>query len=218
MSEETGGERPKHPKTIPIILFLLLVGAALGGWIWYSSRPFVPAASVATPAATVTRSPVATPPASTAVAAVDDIPGDGFGIVPGPATPWAVAGGPGEPTATPEQLEIEPASLAGPIVLLGPPADSFFRMGDAVTFYWSSPEPLLSGHQYTVYLLSDGAQVALGSAVEANLGNGFQLPAVPGQSVEEPGRLSWLIALEDQATGAIIGQSEVRVITLIADN
>jgi len=87
-----------------------------------------------------------------------------------------------------------------------------------VTFYWSSPEPLAPGQQFTVYLLADSVQVALGSIVEANLGLGYQLSAVPGQGIEQPGQFSWLIAVEDQASGAIIGQSAVRPITLIAGN
>ena len=91
-------------------------------------------------------------------------------------------------------------------------------MGDGVTFYWSSPEPLAPGRQFTVYLLTDGVQVALGSVAEANLGLGYQLSAVPGQGVEQPGQFSWLVAIEDQASGAIIGQSAARSITLIADN
>lgn len=212
MSDESGGERPKLPKTTHIVLFLLAVSFALGGWVWYSTRPLAPQA---TPAATT----AGATPAATAAAtssAVADLPGDGFGIVAGLATPWAVPGGPGEPTPTPEPTA--PPPPAAPIALLGPPADSFFRQGDAVTFYWSSPEGLAAGQQYTVYLLAEGGQVALGSVEGTNLGQGYQLQAAPGQSVEEPGRYNWSIALVDQATGVIIGQSEIRVITLIADN
>ena len=61
-------------------------------------------------------------------------------------------------------------------------------------------------------------QVALGSVAEANLGLGYRLSAVPGQGAEQPGQFSWLVAIEDQASGAIIGQSAARPITLIADN
>lgn len=210
MSDETGGERPKLPRTTHLIVFLLIVGLTLAGWIWYSTRPPAPAATAVVPTAASGTS--ATP---TAVAETADIPGDGFGMVLGPATPWAVPGGPGE-LPTPAVASEPPA--AAPIELIGPPPGSFFRMGDAVTFYWSSPEPLIAGRQFTVYLLADGVQVALGSIAEANLGLGYRLQAVPGRSAGQPGQFSWSIALEDSASGAIMGQSEVRAMTLIADN
>jgi hypothetical protein len=218
VSDESGGERPKLPKTTHIVLYLLIVGAALGGWIWYSTRALAPETK---PAATTgarpatTAAPATAPPAAPATA-VADVPGDGFGVVAGLATPWAVPGGPGEPTPTPPPAT--PAPAAAPIALLGPPAGSFYRQSDLIAFYWSSPEPLAAGQQFTVYLLVGDAQVALGSVDNANLGQGYQVQAIPGQNVEEPGRISWLVAIEEQATGAIIGQSEARAITLIADN
>jgi len=212
MSDEAGGERLNLPRTIHLIIFLLIVGLALAGWVWYSSRPLLaPAAPVAvTPATAATPGAQAAP---TSVTEPVDVPGDGYGVVPGPATPWAVAGGPGEQPAAPPE-----SPPAGPIALIGPPPGSLFRMGDGVTFYWSSPEPPGPGRQFTVYLLTDGVQVALGSVAEANLGLGYRLSAVPGQGAEQPGQFSWLVAIEDQASGAIIGQSAARPITLIADN
>ncbi len=211
MSDEAGGKRPKLPRTTHLISFLLIVGLALAGWVWYSTRLLaLPAPAAATPAPAATAPAQASP---TSVVEPVDVLGDGYGIVPGPATPWAVTGGPGEqPTASPGP----PA--AAPIALIGPPPGSLFRMGDGVTFYWSSPEPPGPGRQFTVYLLTGGTQVALGSVAEANLGLGYQLSAVPGQAVEQPGQFSWLIAIEDQASGAIIGQSAARPIALIADN
>lgn len=209
MNEETGGERPKLPGTTHLLIFLLIVGLALAGWIGYSTR----ALGSAAPAATQT-APTQVGPTQVATAAVD-APGDGFGIVAGQATPWAVPGGPGE-LPTPEATPAPPVAV--PITLIGPPPDSFFRMGDSVTFYWSSPEPLAPGQQFTVYALADGAQIALGSIAEPNLGLGYQLHVVPGPVTGRPGPFNWSIALEDQASGAIIGQSAVRGITLIADN
>jgi len=211
MSDEAGGKRLNLPRTIHLIIFLLIVGLALAGWVRYNNRPLAPADSAtATPAPAATAGAQAAP---TSAAEPVDVPGDGYGVVPGPATPWAVAGGPGEqPAALPE------SPPAAPIALIGPPPGSLFRMGDGMTFYWSSPEPLAPGRQFTVYLLTDGVQGALGSVAEANLGLGYRLSAVPGQGVEQPGQFSWLVAIEDQASGAIIGQSAVRLITLVADN
>lgn len=210
MNEETGGERPKLPRTSHLLAFLLIVGLVLAGWIGYSTR----ALGSAAPAMTQTATTQVAPPA-TAAADLADLPGDGFGIVAGQATPWAVPGGPGE-LPTPEATPAPP--VAAPITLIGPPPDSFFHMSDGVTFYWSSPEPLAPGQQFTVYALAGGAQIALGSIDEVNLGLGYQLNVVPGLSVGRSGPFNWSIALEDQASGAIIGQSGVRGITLIPDN
>lgn len=217
MNEETGGERPKLPRTSHLLIFLLIVGLVLAGWIGYSTRALGPAAPAMTQTAPTQVGPTQVGPTQVATAAAEliDAPGDGFGIVTGQATPWAVPGGPGE-LPTPEATPAPPAAV--PITLIGPPPDSFFRMSDGVTFYWSSPEPLAPGQQFTVYALAGGAQIALGSIDEANLGLGYQLHVVPGQSIGQPGPFNWSIALEDQASGAIIGQSAVRGITLIADN
>ncbi len=209
MNEETGGERPKLPGTSRQLAFLLIVGLALAGWIGYRTRALGPAAPAVTQTAPTQVGPTqVAPPAA-------ELPGDGFGIVAGQATPWAVPGGPGE-LPTPEATPAPPVAVS--ITLIGPPPDSFFRMGDGITFYWSSPEPLAPDQQFTVYALTDGAQIPLGSVDEANLGLGYQLHVVPGPVVGWPGPFNWSIALEDQASGAIIGQSGIREITLIADN
>lgn len=210
MREETEGERPKLPQNVVILGFLLVVGLALVGWVWFSGRSTSSSEPQATVVAGNTRVATAAAPA-----AGTDVPGDGFGIVAGLATPWAVPGGPGEPTVTPEPIPTQPAKT---INLIGPPPESFFRAGDVVTFYWNSPEPLGPDQRFIVYVLDDGDQVFLGSVSEVNLGVGYQLSAIIGQSVEETGRFSWLVVLEDEQSGAIIGQSETRSIALIDDN
>lgn len=186
--------------------------------VWFLYRGLQPSLAAqmpvaASPAMTV---PTETDPASSGAA---DVPGDGFGIVPGPATPWAVAGGPGEPTATPVPVDEPPAAM--PLVsvdLLGPPAESFFQPEDEVTFFWTGAEPLAAGRRYVVYLVNGEEQLVLGDADRPNLGQGFRVRGVPGQIVGEAGDFGWLVALEDSATGDIIGTSKTRRITLLAAN
>ncbi len=211
MSDEAGGERLNLPRTLHLIIFLLIVGLALAGWVLYSTRPLAPAA-LATPATAATPGAQAAP---TSAAEPADVPGDGYGVVPGPATPWAVAGGPGEPTATPEFVAVP---LPGTIALLGPPPDSVFRLTDGVTFYWTDTTPLSAGRRYVVYGMDGSAQVSLGVVRAANLGSNYQLQAVPGQTVGQAGSFSWLVVLEDESSGVIIAQSETRSLTLIAEN
>ena len=210
MREETEGDRPKLPQNAVVLGFLLVVALALVGWIWFSGRSTGSSEPQATAVAGTTRTATAAPPV-----AGTDVPGDGFGIVAGLATPWAVPGGPGEPTATPEPT---PTLLAATINLIGPPTESFFRAGDVVTFYWNSPEPLGPDQRFIVYVLDDGDQAILGTVSDINLGLGYQLSAIVGQSVVEAGRFSWLVVLEDEQSGAIIGRSEMRPITLIDNN
>lgn len=209
MSDEPEGKRPHRFRVFYILAFLIILVAVLAGWIWLSDRLFVGAAPRVTPAAT------AFVAAATAGSDSADVPGDGFGIVVGRATPWAVPGGPGEPTATPEIVTVQ---LPGTIELLGPPADSVFRLTDEVTFYWTDATPLSAGRRYVVYWVDGSTQVALGEVGAANLGNNYRLQVVPGQTVGQAGRFSWLVVLADEGNGVIIDQSEVRSITLIVEN
>lgn len=183
------------------IAALALMALALGGWAWLNSktpRPAVVGVASATP--------------RPLPAGDEDAPGDAFGLVPGLATPWAVAGGPGEtPTVVPEVTPVH-------IPLLGPPAGSIFRMEDTISFYWSAAGEPSPNQRYGVYLLDGGERVLLGSAVGPNLGQGYQIRATIGEFVDEPGEYRWLVVLEDVDSGAIIGQSEIRPITLMLSN
>ncbi len=186
------------------ILALVLLTLALSGWVWIAGRATQPVTIEVT-----TRTPQPLPIGD------EDVPGDALGLVPGLATPWAVVGGPGE---TPT-VESEPTAAAPvPIPLLGPPAGSIFRMGDTVSFYWGAVEEPTPNQQYGVYLLAGDERVLLGSAVGPNLGQGYQVRATIGDFVVEPGDYSWLVVLEDVDSGAIIGQSETRPITLMRNN
>ena len=209
MSDEPEGKRRYQFRVLHGLVFLIILVAVLGGWIWLSDRLFAGAAPRATLAAT------AFVPSPTAGPGATDVPGDGFGIVAGRATPWAVPGGPGEPTATPESVTI---SMPGTIGLLGPPADSIFRATDEVTFYWTNAPPLGAGQRYVVYWVDGSTQVALGEVRAANLGGNYRLQVVPGQSVDQAGRFSWLVVLEDGSSEAIIDRSETRPITLLIEN
>ena len=204
-------ERKRFPVAGYLLLPLLILGIALIGWGWYQGQTENPAAQPATVvAATIT--------ADSQIPAIDDLPGDGFGIVSGPATPWAVAGGPGEPTATPPPTAPPATIPAVALALSGPPGGSAFLPDDVATFYWSAPVQPGPGQRFVVYLVNGDFRLALGSLSEANLGRGYQLQAIPGQFVGQPGAYSWLVVLEDEATGAIIGQSENRALMIIGGN
>lgn len=193
---------------------MVITALALAGWVWWRGQQ--PAAGATPPPATA-----GAPTASSAVKATEevtieatDVPGDGFGIVAGLATPWAVPGGPGEPTATATTApELPPASIS----LLGPPAGSLFRSVDVVSFYWSSPAAPGRGQQFVVYLDTAEGQEPLGVVSAANFGQGYQLQAAPG-SVGETGQFSWHVVLQDESSGTILGASESRALTIMALN
>ena len=72
MSDEAGGERLNLPSTIHLIIFLLIVGLALAGWVWYSTRPLLAPAAPVTPATAATPGAQAAP---TSAAEPADVPG-----------------------------------------------------------------------------------------------------------------------------------------------
>jgi len=182
---------------IPLLLLL-----AIGGWYWLSQSavpaPAAGSQSTAMPPRVTTTA--ARPAASTAAPQ---------GLI-GQATPWGAAGL--EPTAAATVAAVAPAAVAlGAIALYGPPAGSRFGVGDAVSFYWSWPDALAEGQRFVLYLVSAGERRPLGQVDEVNLGRIYQL-RVP---VEETGDFRWEVVLEDAATGATIGASENRAISLI---
>lgn len=82
MSDEPEGERPPRFRILYILAFLIILAVLLGGWIWLSDRLFVGVPPRATLAATAFVAATAGPNAT-------DVPGDGFGVVAGLATPPA---------------------------------------------------------------------------------------------------------------------------------
>ncbi len=183
------------------LLTPLLLLLAIGGWYWLSqSAAPAPVAPATQPGATPLRATAtAEQPAVASTAAQQ-------GLI-GQATPWGAAGL--EPTAT----AIATAAVVAPgaIALYGPPAGSRFGAGDAVSFYWSWPDALAEGQRFVLYLVSAGERRPLGEVDEANLGRAYQL-RVP---VEETGDFRWEVVLEEAATGATIGASESRAISII---
>lgn len=206
---DAGEGRPKSPRLLYALLLLPITLAAVVGWVWLRDAWTSTSVPVGAPTAAGTAPPLPTP--------AGDVPGDGFGIVSGPATPWAVAGGPGEVTATPEATP-PPAITVVPLALLGPPPGSVFRAEDVVSFYWTSPVAAARGQQFVLYLVAGGENVPLGVVVAANLGQGYQLQAAPGAAVGEAGGYSWFVVLADEGNGAIIAQSETRPITILGEN
>lgn len=210
MQEEPTGERKNIPTAVYFLLPLLIMGFVLVGVGLYQERRTDVSALPATA--------IAGPTQATTTSSAVDVPGDGLGVVSGPATPWAVAGGLGEPAAAPTSIAAVTAPPAVVLPLLGPPTGSMFQAGDVVTFYWSSPEPAGHGRRFVVYLSDGDARLVLGTVDEENLGRAYQLQAAPGRAVGEASSYSWAVVLEDGQTGAIIGQSEIRTITILEDN
>jgi len=204
---------------------LLLMAVGVGGWRWLErsssvATPPAPKATVA--AATATAAATAAP--AEAGAEPTDPPGDGIGLIVGPATPWAVAGqtvsgstGAGEADPAVSGKAGETATTAAPIPLLGPPSGSVFGRDDVVAFYWSWPGEVGQDQQFVVYLTVDGTRSPLGVVDEANLGSGFQLQAAVGEAAGAAGSYVWQVFLEDSATGATLGQSEARTIAVVEE-
>lgn len=209
MEVDTEGKAKRRPRLAYILVPLLIIAMALTGWMLFQGRSPVDEQPQAT-AVLVTARPQPAPV---------DVPGDGAGMISGPATPWAVAGGPGEiltQETTGAVVIVEATPIA--IALQGPPGGSFFRQRDVVAFYWSSPEAPVPSQRFIVYLVVSGERIPLGVVDEANLGQSYQLQAEPGRISGEAGNYSWLVVLEDEASGTIIGESERRSLSIVDDN
>lgn len=195
-----------------VLIPLFLMAFVLGGCARFQggATELTPQAAAAGPTSQPRPTVVAT-----------DTPGDGVGLIRGPATPWAIPGGPGEGTATTQTAAAAAANapvVGVGIVLQGPPAGSTFAINDNVSFYWQLPEGTVAGGRFTVYLDNGAGRVSLGSVDRANLGPGYHLRVALSEGVGEPGAFSWFVALEDSRNGAIIGQSESRPLTIIGGN
>ncbi|HOU39802.1 MAG TPA: hypothetical protein PK829_00910 [Promineifilum sp.] len=174
----------------------LLLLLAIGGWYWLSQS------AVARPTAVTVVTPMRASATAASPMAASTAPPQGL---IGQATPWGAAGL--EPTATATVAVVAPGAIA----LYGPPAGSRFGVGDDVSFYWSWPDELADGQRFVLYLVSAGERRPLGQVDETNLGRAYHL-RVP---VEETGEFRWEVVLEDAATGATIGASENRAISMI---
>jgi len=90
---------------------------------------------------------------------------------------------------------------------------------DVVNYSWLWPLPLGAGQRFTVYLLSGGRPVALGSVAAPVYGSRYVLSAearstAPGAALG--GTAEWFVRLED-GLGQSLAESERRVIALSAD-
>lgn len=188
-----GKGRLARDLALPVVLLL-----AIGVWFWLS-QPRAAAPATLAPAQSTPSA------AGTSLAATPEARG-----LEGLATPWAVAGAPGEATAAPTPTAVPGAPE--PIALLGPPAGSLFRRADTVSFYWQWPGELAAEQRFVVYIAAAGQPVALAEVVEANLGAVFQAQAPAGSMVDEATQYQWWVILEDEATGTTIGQSAPRTI------
>lgn len=175
---------------MPLLLLL-----AIGGWYWLSQSVAPAAGTPVAPTSSGATAGVVPTAASTALPQ---------GLI-GQATPWGAAGL--EPTATATAVVAAPGTIA----LYGPPAGSRFGAGDTVSFYWSWPGELADGQRFVLYLVRANERQPLGQVDEANLGRVYQLRV----AVEETGDFRWEVVLEDGLTGAIIGASENRLISVI---
>lgn len=203
MDSPESGVTQNRPRGLRYLGLLLLVVAALWGGLLarhvLSTGPLAAA--------------VVSPPSATAEsAAVAEQTPELQSI--GRATPWSVVGM-GTPITTPT-AEPPPATLAWSPMLLGPPPDSLFGLGDELTFYWTWPELLAEGQQFALYLQSAQGDVLVGSVDEPNLGPAYQLTATVDERAAA-GDYTWVVRLEDAGRQAILTQSAPRAIRFIDD-
>lgn len=112
-------------------------------------------------------------------------------------------------TASPPLLPTIPPEAS--IILLGPPSDSTFVAGNALSVYWTWPLPMVEGQQFALYWRADGAEQLLGTVTEPNLGRQYQF-AIPAT---EPATATWFVRLEQIEPFRVLATSEARSIQII---
>lgn len=101
------------------------------------------------------------------------------------------------------------------IVLLGPPADSLFRLDDAVSFYSAWPVTLPDDQRLVVYIRSDGQDMPLGELEEPNMGNAYRWQENIADFVETAVSIQWLVKLQTTSDPPLIlAESEARTLRL----
>lgn len=141
-----------------------------------------------------------------------EVPATTAAAIAAPATPWEVAGfgAVASPTA-----DVTAAPLVeGVVTVYGPPAESVFRLDESITFYWSWPEPLAEGQQFSLFLRSNAGEQRIGTISEANLGRAYWLSATLADRVAGPGPVAWHVRLEDIAGGQTFARSQERLLSL----
>lgn len=146
----------------------------------------------------------------------------------GLATPWGVIGRDVEspPVAIPVATTPTPTTVVSSlppeatIQLLGPPADSSFRLDDRISFYWDWPLALEANQRFAVYLRAGSDEWLLGVVESNNLGSAFRLSARPTELVSQPTQYEWQVRLELlSATGdnrpQVLRESEIRSLILL---
>lgn len=87
-----------------------------------------------------------------------------------------------------------------------------------MSFYWNSPDGVISGGRFIVYILDGPERIALGEVISPNVGDAFVVQAGVGQIVGGAGDYEWQVVMEDPASGEVMGASETRRLALIANN
>lgn len=119
------------------------------------------------------------------------------------------------PTPTMAPLPQMPALAT--IALYGPPPNSNLPQNGRTAFYWAYSEPVQAGQQFVLSLRQNGQVFILGTAVEPNIGDTFQL-LIDFSAIDIlPGTAVWQLHLEWQNEALPLVASQERVINFVSD-
>ncbi len=182
---------------MPLVLLIVCL-AGINLVTWWNNRPV----------ATTAVSPAAS--AANEVVITETAPTPSRGQAVSPTLPPATATATPQPTPT-TQPTLPPNAQ---ISLQGPPVDSTLFINQPITFYWQWPVELPEGNVLTLYLLTDDAEIIVGSQSEPNLGIHYQLQLTPDQFNLAPQAIQWQVRLSNQL-GEVLLVSEKRPFTLL---
>ena len=130
--------------------------------------------------------------------------------IPATAEPLSITPTRPSPTQTPSPT-LPPTFV---VQLLGPPPSSTFEKDDPVSFYWNWPQPLTKNQQFVLYLVAEHQEIRLETMDEPNVGKNYHLGIVLENL--EPGNYYWQTRLEQINPPAILAESELRPLIIVA--
>lgn len=112
-------------------------------------------------------------------------------------------------TLAPVATAIPTATLpAGDLArLVGPPTKSFFPLGTAISFYWTSTYAPRENQAYGVFVTNELSEKLVGTVESPNFGRQFQLRVQSADLGLEPGHYSWDVRLLEEGNPTARWQS-----------
>lgn len=137
--------------------------------------------------------------------------------LPANAVPTAVPATTAVPivdTAVPTRASLPP----GPLVrLAGPPTGAVLPLTAPTSFYWTADYVPLEDQRFDVVIIAPSGETVVGGLQSPNLGERYQVRAIPAELGLGSGEYQWAVRLIDNVLNASLWQSAARPVDFKED-